>query len=186
MKTCKLYFLIFILVPFFWSCDGDPGPVGPAGPEGPEGIPGPLALEYETTFSLNPSNNWSTIYTFPPNDEIYATDMVLVYMLWDVVNKEDQWRLMPVNYFENGGMLEVNYVFTQTYVTLFADASFPLDNDVEPFEDIVARIVVIPAEMSSNQRVGNVDFTNYEEVRKTYHLPDRAWGGGKTFKEIVK
>ena len=183
MKTFKLYFLIFIISPFFWGCEGDPGPVGPVGPQGDSA---PLALEYEVEFDLNSNNEWSYTYYFPTNDEIYSTDMVLVYMLWDVVDDQDVWRMMPVNYFENNGMLEVNYDFTQSDVRIFAQASFPLTNDTKPFDDFVARIVVIPAEMSANQRIGNIDLTNYEEVKKTYNLKDFKRVKGTSFQDRLK
>jgi hypothetical protein len=188
MKTFKLYFLILAFVPLFWNCEGDPGPAGPPGPIGPEGDPAPLALEYEVEFTLNSNNNWSTFYDFPQKDLdlIYPTDMALVYMLWDIDGDTDIWRLMPVNYFYPEGMVQVNYDFSMNDVRLFAEGSYPLNSAQHRYENLLARIIIIPAEMSANQRVGNVDFTDYEEVKKAYHLKDIQRAKGRSFKDNIK
>jgi hypothetical protein len=185
MGNLKFYFLIFIFSPFLFSCaiDGEPGPVGPQGPKGDPGDQ-TIAMEYEVTFDLKSTNDWSYLYAFPSQDEIYPEDVVLVYLLWDVDNGTDVWRLMPVNYFYDEGMLQINYDFTQYDVKIFAAASFPL-NSVK-YTNMVARIVVIPSDFSPNQRKGNVDYTNYEEVKSVYKLKDHHREIGLPLLEVLK
>jgi hypothetical protein len=93
---------------------------------------------------------------------------------------------MPVNYFYDAGMLQINYDFTQNDVKIFAEASFPLDAQLDRYDDLVARIVVVPSDFSPNQRKGNVDYTNYEEVKKTYGLKELNRQAGKGFNQILK
>jgi hypothetical protein len=187
MENLKFYFLIFIFSPLLFSCtiDGEPGPVGPPGPKGDQGDQ-TIAMEYEVNFDLKSSNDWSYLYSFPSQDEIYPEDVVLVYLLWDVDNGTDVWRLMPVSYFYDAGMLQINYDFTQYDVKIFADASFTLDSQLDKYENMVARIVVIPSDFSPNQRKGNVDYTNYEEIKKTYGLKEISRKTGQSLTEILK
>ncbi len=164
---------------------GPPGSMGPAGPPGAQGV----GLMYEYVFSLNAANNWQTLFTFPPNDEIYLEDVVLVYLLWDQVDTNgelvDIWRLMPINYFEEEGLLQINYDFSVSDVNLFAEASFPLD-DIQ-FDEIVARIVVVPADFSSNARTSRtLDYENYGAVREAFALPEPVRSQGKPFMQIVQ
>jgi hypothetical protein len=164
-----------------WSCQGPPGipgPQGAQGPQGPAGAPGPetLALMYEVPFNLNAGNKWESIYTFPANDKIYLEDVVLVYLLTGQVQVDnkptDVWRLMPINYFTNAGLLSLNYDFTVNDVRIYAEAEFTLDAQRDAFKDQLARIVVVPADYSPNGRKGlNIDYSDYEQVRAAFKLP---------------
>lgn len=162
--------LLFGLV----SCQGPEGAPGPQGPEGPAG-PQTVALMYEVEFDLNAANKWESIYTFPANDEIFTEDVALVYLLWDQVTTNGQtrdiWRLMPVSFYNGSGTLSMNYDFTVDDVRIFAEASYPLTN--VSFTNEVARIVIVPADYSPNGRKGQtIDYTDYEQVRKAFNLPD--------------
>ncbi len=178
--SARMLLLGFVLC-IAWSCQGPPGvpgPQGAPGPQGPAGAPGPetLALMYEVEFSLNAGNKWESLFPFPAADKIYAEDVVLVYLLWEQVNADgkpmDVWRLMPVNYFTNAGILALNYDFTVKDVRIFAQASFALDAQRDTFKDQLARIVVVPADYSPNGRKArNIDYTDYEQVRTAFKLP---------------
>lgn len=141
---------------------------------------------------MDGSNDWVAYYSFPPEDEIFLEDVVLVYLFWDEVETDDGemvdvWRLMPVNYFYDEGMLQINYDFSVADVSIFAEASFPLDPELDVFEDFLARIVVVPADYSPNARKSNtIDYENYEEVMKAFGLPERRQAQGKPFMKIVK
>ena len=184
MSTLHSILLFFFLGFALIGCQSDDIP-GPAGPPGPSGTPGPagpagpqtVSLMYELEFDLVGANKWEIVYQFPPADEIFKEDVVLVYLLSDQVddggNKLDVWRLMPVNYFSNAGILSFNYDFTVRDVRMFAEASFALDAARDAYRDLVARIVVVPANYSPNGRLANtVDFKDYEAVKKAFHLPD--------------
>ncbi|CAA9341603.1 MAG: hypothetical protein AVDCRST_MAG56-7913 [uncultured Cytophagales bacterium] len=179
-RPARLLLLGFVLC-LAWSCQGPagiPGPQGAQGPQGPAGAPGPesLALMYEVPFDLNAANKWEFIYTFPANDKIFLEDVVLVYLLTGQVQVDnkptDVWRLMPVNYFTNAGLLSLNYDFTVNDVRIFAEAGFTLDAQRDAFKDQLARVVVVPADYSPNGRKGkHIDFTDYEQVRAAFRLP---------------
>jgi hypothetical protein len=173
--------LFGLVLSLAWGCQGPqglPGPQGAPGPQGPAGEPGPetLALMYEVPFSLNAANKWEHIYTFPAADKIYTEDVVLVYLLTGQVQVDnkptDVWRLMPINYFTNAGLLSLSYDATVKDVRIFAEAAFTLDAQRDAFKDQLARIVVVPADYSPNGRKGrNIDFADYEQVRAVFNLP---------------
>jgi len=141
---------------------------------------------YEVEFNLNAANKWESFYSFPANDRIYPEDVVLVYLLWEQVQVDgrplDVWRLMPVNFFNEAGMLAINYDFTVRDVRLFAQASYPLDAQKDTFTRELARIVVVPADYSPNGRRGRrIDYQDYEQVKAAFNLPDRVPGKGGPF-----
>ena len=65
----------------------------------------PRTEVFEVTTSFNSNNNYSKLVVFDP--PIYSNDSVLIYHLYDVVNGQDVWKLMPQTYyFNDGGALE--------------------------------------------------------------------------------
>ncbi|HYG37416.1 MAG TPA: hypothetical protein VD908_02300 [Cytophagales bacterium] len=168
MKRFKPALLWMLAVPFFLACEGEPGPPGP------QGNPGivTVGLMYEVEFDLNSGNNWSQVYTFPPGDEILWEDVVLVYLLNGEVDGKDLWRLMPVSFFSDAGTLNLNYDFTVDDVNIFAEASFPLDPNLDHFDNEIARIVVVPAAESPNFRKMPIDYSNFEEVKAAFNLKE--------------
>ena len=169
--------IIFLLCLAGCYTEPIPGPVGPPGPpgyDGRDGEPGPqtIGLLYEIEFTLNADNEWSFLYQFPPVDEIYVEDVVLVYLLQGQEEEPDGtfrdiWRLMPISYFTDAGLLQLNYDFSASDVSIFADAAFPLDPARDVFANEVARIVVVPANFSpnaANGRGGTLDYRDYEAV----------------------
>lgn len=171
MKRYKLALLWMLVIPIFLACEGDPGPPGPVGPQGPAG-PISTALMYEVEFDLNSGNNWSALYTFPAEDEILWEDVVLVYLLYANEDGKDIWRLMPVSFFNDAGTININYDFTLDDVNIFAEASYPLDPDLDHFDNEIARIVVIPAAESPNFRKESIDYKNFEAVKAAYNLKE--------------
>jgi hypothetical protein len=186
--------LWLILACLLWNCKGDPGvpgPIGAPGPTGPQGPAGPqtVALMYERVFDLNAANQWELIYTFPANDEIYLEDVALVYLLWDQVETDngllDIWRMMPVSYFNEKGILNMNFDFSAEDVRIFLEASYPLDAQTA-FEDVVARIVIVPADDSPNGRKAVVNYENFEEVKKAFGLKETHPVKGKPFLQLLR
>jgi hypothetical protein len=186
--------LWLLLACLLWNCKGDPGvpgPIGAPGPTGPQGPAGPqtVALMYERVFDLNAANQWELIYTFPANDEIYLEDVALVYLLWDQVETDngllDIWRMMPVSYFNEKGILNMNFDFSAEDVRIFLEASYPLDAQTV-FEDVVARIVIVPADDSPNGRKAVVNYENFEEVKKAFGLTETHPVKGKPFMQLLR
>ena len=186
-----------VLVSLLWNCRGDQGPIGPQGdpgPQGPQGPAGPqtVALMYEFEFDLNTANQWEAFYAFPEEDieDIFLEDVGLVYLLWDVVETDngeelDVWRLMPVNFFNEKGILSMNFDYTAADVRVFLEGSYPLDATAD-MTDLLARIVIVPADYSPNGRRGAVNFENYNEVQKAFGLKEAKRVKGKSFMQIMR
>jgi hypothetical protein len=124
-------------------------------------------LEY--TVSFNSGNSYKRLITF--NQPIYASDMVLVYHLYDVVNGADVWRQMPQTYYLGGAdELDYNFDFTKYDVNIFLGANFNLNTLSAAWtQNQTFRIVIVPGYFG-NKKV--IDYSNYNAVVKAYNLDD--------------
>jgi hypothetical protein len=127
-------------------------------------------LEY-TNVDFNPANGFGVYLNYPYT--IYNSDMVLVYHLYDVINGQDVWRLMPQTYYFNGGgELDYNFDFTTTEAFVFLDANFDLNTlDASWTQNQIFRMVIIPANFG-NRMAAPVDFNDYKAVIEYYNLDD--------------
>lgn len=127
-----------------------------------------IAEVFEVTRSFGPANNFSSLVQF--GQPIFASDMVLVYHLFDVVNGADVWRLMPQTYYlDSGAALDYNFDFTRFDVNIFLDSDFPLTT-IPPVwtQNQTFRILIIPAFRSG--KTSQIDLKDYNEVVKFYGL----------------
>jgi len=124
---------------------------------------------FEVTRSFNSGNNFSTFVDL--GTPIFASDMILVYHLYDVVGGEDVWRLMPQTYYLNdGGEVDYNFDFTRNDVSIFLGANFPLINLSSAWtQNQTFRIVIIPG-FFSNRSAVQVDFNDYNAVIQAYGI----------------
>ncbi|HSO89126.1 MAG TPA: hypothetical protein VLQ91_21415 [Draconibacterium sp.] len=152
MKKISAIILLFASA-FILSCEG---------PMGPPGIPGEdgtslLGTIFELEDDFKPSNNYELFFDFPQNFEIYDTDVVLVYILWDVVNvngkNTDVWRLLPQTIVLDEGVLQYNFDYTVNDVRIFLETTIPY-GDLLPAEtqDQVFRIAVLPADFVASKK----------------------------------
>lgn len=146
----KKYFTLCLALSliFITSCEG---------PEGPPGRDGSIiasqAFEIEVDFNAN--NNYE--YIEPYGFQVYPTDVTLVYILWEVSNGQEIWRLLPQNVEFINGSLIYNYDFTQIDVRFFLDGTINLDTlDSSWTQNQVFRVVVVPAD--------NVGILNYSDI----------------------
>ncbi|MBN8641720.1 MAG: hypothetical protein J0L86_07925 [Flavobacteriales bacterium] len=123
----------------------------------------------EVTTSFSAGNNFSRLVTINP--PIYASDMILVYHLYDVVNGADVWRLMPQTYyFDGGGELDYNFDFTRYDVSLFMDANFDMTTLSSAWtQNQTFRIVIVPGYFSGKIS-GKADFTDYNATLKAFNI----------------
>ena len=142
------------------------GPPGPQGPAGPKGIPAENAFvfEYENIHFTAPS--YDVILNYPTGFQGLASDVALVYLLWDVIpsagGNTEVWRLLPQQLFINDKILVYNYDFSLSDTRLFLDGTFPLDLlNANQTDNWIARIVIVPGDFWSN---GRIDPSNYHEV----------------------
>ena len=153
------------------SCTGPTGPPGPPGFDGQDGQDGIniLGSVYDIVGDFTPSNDYSLFSVFAedvPGLEVFETDVVLVYILWDQIDDPtgpiDIWRLLPQTRLLQEGILQYNYDFTFEDVSIFLESDFnlgilpPGDTDNQVF-----RIAILPADGTGKR---NLDVTNMQEV----------------------
>lgn len=113
-----------------------------------------LGQVFEVTVDFTPANGYSSLITYPNNLEVFESDVVLVYLLEDVVpdgqgGSLDVWTPLPQTFFTQDGTLL--YTFNHTFfdVNLFLDANFNLDFLNPSFtQNQTFRIAVLPAEFA--------------------------------------
>ncbi|WP_396172625.1 collagen-like protein [Flavobacterium sp.] len=159
----KKILLLFSVVVMF-VLQGCEGPMGPPGP------PGPIfeAEVFEVTRSFGPNNNFSSLITLNP--PILDSDIVLVYLLWDVDNGTPIWRQMPQTVQLDEGDLQYNFDFTRFDVNLFlSSADFPLTIlGPQWTQNQTFRIVLIPGYFGS----ARIDFSDYNAVMNMLELSE--------------
>ncbi len=155
--------LALVFSAFTVSCEG---PQGPPGLNGLDGV-NILGSVFEVQGTFTQANEFSLLFEFPNTLEVFETDVVLVYLLWDVTTdgngqNVDIWRLLPQTRIVDQGLLQYNYDFTFFDVNIFLETDFdpalllPGDTDNQVF-----RIAVLPADMVAGSRV---DVNDYEQV----------------------
>jgi hypothetical protein len=167
-----------IAITLMASCEGPAGPPGPPGFDGLDGQDGinilGTVLEIEGTF--NAANNYSLFYEFPTTVEVFESDLVLVYILWEQTedgngDPVDIWRLLPQTRILSQGLLQYNYDHTFFDVSVFLESDFDLstlppgDTDNQIF-----RIAIVPAEYGQTSRL---DISNIESVMSALKVEEK-------------
>lgn len=157
MKKITSILLLFTAI-LISSCEG---PVGPPGQDG-DALIGTI-FEKEGDFTA--ANNYELYFNFPNNFEIYDTDVVLVYILWETTtvngNQTDVWRLMPQSRFIDDGVIQYNFDYTVTDVRFFLETTFDYA-DLLPAEtdNQVFRIAVLPADFLATKKSVEINDLN--------------------------
>lgn len=171
----KTFFIsaILMMIMALSSCIESVGPEGPMGPQGEKGESG-YVFEFENVTFTGP--DYEVILPYPDNFESLTSDVVLAYMLWDVVKIDGKdtevWRQLPQTILTEQGMLQYNFDFTVVDVRLFMDAEFDLgllgaiDTD-----DWVVRLVVVPGDFWNSSRISSGEIP-YNELKQSLGLPD--------------
>jgi len=118
---------------------------------------GPRTEVFEVTTSFNSNNNYSSLVEFNP--PIYSSDSVLVYHLYDTVNGQDIWKLMPQTYyFNDGGALDFNFDYSRLDVNIFLSANFSLNTLPSSWtQNQTFRIVITPDGFAKTINKNNID-----------------------------
>jgi hypothetical protein len=168
MKTISTFLLLFTAI-IISSCEG---PVGPPGVPGEDGD-ALIGTIFETEGDFKASNNYELYFNFPNNFEIYDTDVVLVYILWETTNvngkQTDVWRLMPQTRFIDEGVIQYNFDYTVNDVRFFLETTFDFA-DLLPAEtdDQVFRIAVLPADFIASKK--SVEINDLDNLLKSPEL----------------
>ncbi|GGE12502.1 hypothetical protein [Psychroflexus salis] len=154
---------------FIAACTDDVGPPGPQGPQGPAGI-NILGNIFEVTVNFTSQNNYGTLIDFPQEIEVFETDVVLVYLLEDVIPDStgpiDVWSLLPRTFYLDDGS-QVAYNFTHTFldVELFLAGNTNFSTLGSAFTlDQTFRIAVVPAEFAENPDINVADMQEVVQV----------------------
>lgn len=176
----KVSFLLALLTTvFFVSCEGPAGPPGPPGFDGLDGQDGinilGQVLEIEGSFTFD--NDYSLFYEFPNTVEVFESDLILVYILWEQFEDTDGqlvdvWRLLPQTRILNQGLLQYNYDHTFFDVSIFLESDFdlgtlaPADTDNQVF-----RIGIVPADFAQGSRF---DRSNLQQVMELLNVEEES------------
>jgi len=171
MKTTTWILLIFLLA-IISSCEGPVGPMGPPGQngqngqdgqDGQDGAPGEdgvniLGSVFDIIGDFTEENNYTLSTIFPDNIEVFESDIVLVYILWEQTEIDgepaDVWRLLPQTAVFDEGILQYNFDYTFADVLIFMEGT--LDPNLYQPEDTdnqVFRIAVLPADLVTKKSV---------------------------------
>jgi len=180
MKKLKLLLAPIVAIALF-ACEGPQGPPGFDGLDGLDGLDGQdgvnilgQVVEIEGTFSTE--NDYSLFYEFPQSVEVFESDLVLVYILFEQVDDPDGgdpidvWRLLPQTRILDQGLLQYNFDHTFLDVSIFLESDFDLstlapgDTDNQVF-----RIAVVPAEFGEDP---NIDISNLDSVMSNINIQE--------------
>jgi hypothetical protein len=151
----RILSLISVFALLLTACEGDPGPPGLDGLDGSDGTI-IVSSAFEIVVDFNVTNNFEFIE--PYGFTVLPSDVTLVYILWDTINGQDIWRLMPQTVTFSDGSLVYNFDFTQEDVRFFLDGTTDfttLDNVWT--QDQIFRVVVIPADNIDGIDVSNIN-----------------------------
>ena len=169
MKKVTLILGTFLAL-FIVSCqvDGIDGRDGLNGLDGRDGIDGQdginilgKVIDIEGDFTAQ--DDYSIFYEFGQDIEVFETDVVLVYILFDQTEDSngelvDIWRLLPQTLIVDQGLLQYNYDHTFLDVNIFLEADFDLANLLPGDTDNqVFRIAVLPAETTGKSSLDRTD-----------------------------
>ena len=145
-------FILILATAVLISCEG------PMGPPGEDGL---LGTVFEIKGDFKPQNDYSILFDFPNDFKVYDGDVVLVYILWEVSNGTDIWRLLPQTVVLNDGVLQYNFDYTLFDVKIFLEGTTDFNN-LLPAEtnNQIFRIAVLPADLVAKKSVDINDFNS--------------------------
>lgn len=158
----KITLILFVaLVTIFSSCEG---PMGIPGAPGEDAFIGSV---FEIQGDFTSDNNYNLYTEYPSSITVYDSDVVLVYILWEVADGIDVWRLLPQTVVlknNDSGETDVllyNFDYTSADVQVFLEFTFP-SNELLPAEtdNQVFRIAVLPADFAALKSVDVSDFNS--------------------------
>jgi hypothetical protein len=140
------------------------------GIDGRDGRDGGLIVSsaFEIVVDFNIQNNYQIVESY--GFDVYDYHVTLVYILWETDNGQEVWRLLPQStVFVGGATLNYNFDFTQTDVKLFLEGTANFNNlDAVWTEDVIFRIVVVPADNVSGLDNPKISDFNISSFQKRY------------------
>jgi hypothetical protein len=162
----KTYLIIFAVVSILFSACKKEGPQGPQGSQGPQGEVGPQAKTYNFSLTFDPGETFESFSGITGFDD---NDVVMTYVNADNIGGVSSWVQLPAifnytnfvpEFFEDNGQLFINLMDANGYEFV----SFPSSTSFN--------FKAVHIKSSGRKANPNVDFTNYEEVKKVFKLVD--------------
>lgn len=158
MKKSALFFILIGGLAF-WSCRGDAGPQGPPGPPGPAGSADLTKDVFEVQVDFTAENEYFQALLLEP--PLGQDDILLAYILWEVIDDTDIWRPLPQTNFTDNGTFMYAFDHTRDDFGLFIEGDFDLSLLGPEFTDgQIFRIVVL----ETAGMVGQPDDLEYNTV----------------------
>ncbi len=153
----KLFALLFVSSLLFVSCVSEPGPPGPPGPSGEDGI-NILGQVFEAEVDFLAVNGFEELIPFPSNIEVFDTDVVVAYILTDVVDGLDVWEPLPQTLFFGSEILLYGFNYTVGDILFFLDGTVNFNNLSDDFtQNIIFRVAILPADMAEDVNISSME-----------------------------
>jgi len=166
MKKISLFLLFSIVL--FMSCEGPQGPPGFDGFDGfdgADGADGLIGSIFEVEADFTP-DGYEYSVDIPASIEVFDTDIVMAYVLTEVLDGVDIWEPLPQTLFFGNEILLYGYDYTFSDVRFFLDGTIDLNSlDALYTDNILFRVAVIPADFAAS-----IDVSNINEVMDAIQL----------------
>ncbi len=157
--------MAIIATMFFGSCRGPQGPAGNANVASSTVTAYPRDWEWD-------GGSWRLDLDYPAiNMDIHDYGAVVVYM-----NMEDTWRQIPLTYYYSEIVDDIEYFYSSSLEVSSYQGGVSIFWTENNFENIGApdthqfKIVVIASGLYYDRQ--DVDYSNYEAVKKAFQLSD--------------
>jgi hypothetical protein len=150
------------------SCEGPQGPPGFDGFDGfdgADGADGLIGSIFEVEADFTP-DGYEYSVDIPASIEVFDTDIVMAYVLTEVLDGVDIWEPLPQTLFFGNEILLYGYDYTFSDVRFFLDGTIDLNSLGALYTDnILFRVAVIPADFAAS-----IDVSNINEVMDAIQL----------------
>ncbi len=192
---------VIAAVIFMDACKGEKGDIGPqgtagvagvAGPQGNVGVAGPQGTAnviYGTWQDMSTSNLWYKLTSLsnagvayagygwgcdinaPITQDIMDKGQVFVYGKFAPSFADNRVYLLP-NTFWGNWYTQVNILPNKVYLQTIYDQAKTVPTTYSPTSFLcIFRYIIIPGGVAGGRKA-NVDYSDYEAVKKAYNIPD--------------
>jgi hypothetical protein len=141
------------------SCEGFDGF------DGADGADGLIGSIFEVEADFTP-DGYEYSVDIPASIEVFDTDIVMAYVLTEVLDGVDIWEPLPQTLFFGNEILLYGYDYTFSDVRFFLDGTIDLNSLGALYTDnILFRVAVIPADFAAS-----IDVSNINEVMDAIQL----------------
>lgn len=122
-----------------------------------------------TNVNFNAAGDYGVFLNFP--NQIYPSDMALVYRLSGNDNGLDVWKLLPETFYFDDGTLDFryNFDFTSLNANVYLEGNDLGSISSNFLSNQILRVVIIPANLI-NKNATAADYSDYNKVLKTYNI----------------